>query len=48
MKVVTLRVGDDLHARIRAAAEDDHRTLSNWLIVAAIEKLERESKERGE
>jgi predicted transcriptional regulator len=35
MKVVSLRVSDHLHARMRAAAEADHRTLSNWLIVAA-------------
>ena len=35
MKVISLRVGDELHARMVAAAEADHRSLSNWLIVQA-------------
>jgi predicted transcriptional regulator len=50
-KVISIRVGDDLHARMVAAAQADRRTLSNWLIVAAERQLdalevERQRRER--
>jgi hypothetical protein len=46
--LVSFRVGDDLRVRIRAAAEADRRTMSNWIALACEEKLDRDERCRKE
>jgi predicted transcriptional regulator len=45
--LVSFRVGEDLRERIRAAADADRRTMSNWIALACEEKLDRDER-RGE
>jgi len=40
-----LRIPVDLHAKIKAAAKKDLRSMQGWLVVAAEEKLERDQRE---
>jgi predicted transcriptional regulator len=46
--LVSFRVGEDLRDRIRAAAEADRRTMSNWIALACEEKLDRDERRRNE
>jgi len=46
--LVSFRIGEDLRERIRAAAEADRRTMSNWIALACEEKLDRDERRRGE
>jgi predicted HicB family RNase H-like nuclease len=47
MRWVNVRVGEELYERIKAAAEADRRSLSNWIGVACEEKLARIERERN-
>jgi predicted HicB family RNase H-like nuclease len=31
-KAISVRVGDELHAQMKAAAAAENRTLSNWIV----------------
>jgi hypothetical protein len=46
--LVSFRVGEDLRERIRAAAEADRRTMSNWIALACEEKLDRDERRPDE
>jgi predicted HicB family RNase H-like nuclease len=48
MRWVNVRVGDELYERIKAAADADRRSLSNWIAFACEEKLARTERERTE
>lgn len=44
-KQLNLRLPDDLHARVAAAAADDHRSMNGeilWLIEQALDEIEDE------
>ena len=44
VRFISVRVPDELHERIRAAAEDDRRSISNWVIITleqALDELDR-------
>jgi predicted HicB family RNase H-like nuclease len=43
MKHINLRVPDDLHAALAAAAEDDRRSLNSMIIVMIEQSLQRRS-----
>ena len=47
MRWLNVRVGDELYERIKHAAEDDRRSMSNWASVAFEEKLARIERERN-
>ena len=38
------KIARDLHKRIKQAAKDDNRTVTGWLVVAALDRLNKEGK----
>lgn len=46
MGSLTFHTPDELEKRIRKAAKDDKRTLSNWLRIVVEDKLEELQKEK--
>jgi hypothetical protein len=45
MKSVSFRVGDALYEAMRRAAEDDNRSLSNWIETVLKRELERRARD---
>jgi predicted HicB family RNase H-like nuclease len=48
-KSISVRVGDDLHAAMKAAAAAENRTLSNWIVTVcqrAIAETERSTRKK--
>lgn len=46
MKTIAVRPNDDLHARIKAAADERQLSMAAWLLQAGIDKLD-EGKSKG-
>jgi hypothetical protein len=46
MRWVSMRVGDPLYERIRRAAEEDQRSISNWLAFEITKVLDDRDRER--
>lgn len=45
MRSVSFRVGDSLYEAMRKAAEDDNRSLSNWIETVLKRELERRARD---
>lgn len=48
LKTTTVSMPHEMHDRVKAKAEEEDRSVSSWLRIAAEEKLERKAEEKAD